>query len=409
VVKQIWTLCWKELRLWSQKVDHWVVVFVVPLVFIGIIGASFSEGGTPTVAVYAVNEDEGEWGKKVMSALRDSKNLEIEVLEDRAEADRLIGAGRRMAALVVPAGFSDALFTDQGGRVEVIVDPARDEKAKIAKGLAQAALIRFIVNAEVSRAMRQALDNIVQDVDAETIEPDERNMLIEFMSAGFEAVISKQVLKAIDDPQVKVEMVSAVGETTEAVPTAFVYVVPGFSVIFCFFLVKDVAVMVVDEREAGTLSRLLAAPITRGGILIGKALPLFGLAFVQLVSIFVLASAVFDLELGNWGAMLLVLLSTAAVVAGLGIAIAAIVRTEGQAGGLTIVLILALAAVGGAMGEGSAIPVLKNVSPHYWSIMGIQNVMARGMGLEGVWLPCTVLLALMVVLSVIGVLRFKFD
>ena len=46
MLRQIWALSWKELRLWIQKVDQWMVLFVAPILFIVILGASFSGEGT---------------------------------------------------------------------------------------------------------------------------------------------------------------------------------------------------------------------------------------------------------------------------------------------------------------------------------------------------------------------------
>ena len=39
MLKQVWTLCRQELRLWMQRVDHWAVLFVVPMVFVSVFHA----------------------------------------------------------------------------------------------------------------------------------------------------------------------------------------------------------------------------------------------------------------------------------------------------------------------------------------------------------------------------------
>lgn len=410
MLTQVWVLAWKEFRLWLRTWDNWFTLFLLPILFVGIIGASFTgEEGIPTVAAYVVNEDTGDGARDVMAALRDSPNLDLEELADRAEADRLIGAGKRMAALVIPSGFTDALLTDEGARVEVIVDPARDEKAKIVKGLAQASLVRFIVDAEVSRAMKQGMDNILGDVGTETLDAEDRGMLMDFLLAGFRAVVSKQVLKSVDDPQVKLKLESAVGETQLNVSPVMLATVPGFSLIFVFFLVAHLASTVVTEREGGTLPRLLSMPVSRTAVLVGKALPFFALAVVQLVLVFWVSSIVFRYSVGDLWAMGLIMLCTAAVVAGLGIMIAALAQTEGQAGGLTIVLIFVLAAIAGCFGEGSAIPGLRSVSPHYWALSAFQDVLARGAGVADVLLPCGVLLGMALVCLAIGSTRFRFE
>jgi ABC-2 type transport system permease protein len=314
-----------------------------------------------------------------------------------------------MAAIVVPAGFSEALLTDAGGRLELIVDPARDEQSKIVNGLTQASLLRFIVDAEISRGLRKAVDGVLGDTQAGEGSGENRGLLMDFLEAGLRGVLSKQVLKAIEDPLIKVERVAAVGEPPSATPTAMVYMVPGFALMFVFFLVKDLATKVVEERETGTLPRLLMAPVSRGVILIGKALPFFLLAVLQLLASFAIASAVFDYPMAQPLAMALVAVCTAASVAGLGIMIAALAKTEGQAGGLTILIVLVMGVVGGVLGPAASVPGLRNLTPHYWALQGFTDVMARGVGIASVWLPCVVLLGIAAVTLAVGITRFRFE
>ena len=108
MLRQIWAMTRKEIKLAAQYRGQWVLVFLTPIIFIAVMGATFGNSGVPTVAVYLVNEDEGRLGKQVVSALRDEPTLALEILADRAEADRLVGEGQRMAAIVIPAGFSAA-------------------------------------------------------------------------------------------------------------------------------------------------------------------------------------------------------------------------------------------------------------------------------------------------------------
>ena len=89
--------------------------------------------------------------------------------------------------------------------------------------------------------------------------------------------------------------------------------------------------------------------------------------------------------------------------------IAALAKTEGQAGGLTVLIVLLMGVVGGAMGPASAVPGLRNLTPHYWALQGFTDVMARGVGIASVWLPCVVLLGIAAITFVVGVTRFRFE
>jgi ABC-2 type transport system permease protein len=128
-MNQIIAMTRKELLLWAKKPGSWIIVFVVPLLFIWIVGSVFGENGTPVVTIYAVNADDSQEARQVMRALRNFDNLKLEELETRQEADRRVGTGERMAAVIVPEGFGSALLTKLGAKVEIIVDPARSEQA----------------------------------------------------------------------------------------------------------------------------------------------------------------------------------------------------------------------------------------------------------------------------------------
>jgi hypothetical protein len=72
MMKQILAMTRKEILLWAQKPGSWVIVFVVPILFIWIIQAVFGSSGIPVVTVYAVNEDDSRRSRQVMRALRDA-------------------------------------------------------------------------------------------------------------------------------------------------------------------------------------------------------------------------------------------------------------------------------------------------------------------------------------------------
>jgi ABC-2 type transport system permease protein len=185
--------------------------------------------------------------------------------------------------------------------------------------------------------------------------------------------------------------------------------ISGFSLTFVFFLVPNLAATVVDEREVGTLRRLLATPASRGAILLGKVLPYFLLAMVQLVVLFSVCHAAFDVEMGGAPLALgAVMVCAAASVAGLGIMSAAVAKTKAQAGSVPTIVIIAMAIVSGCVVPYIAVPGIKCATPHYWALLGFENVMVRGMGFSGVLLPCGVLLAFAAAFLVIGVWRFRF-
>jgi ABC-2 type transport system permease protein len=468
---QILAMMRKDLWLWGQKPGSWIIIFVIPLLFIWIMQAVFGSSGTPVVTIYAVNEDESQESEQVMQALRQADNLKLDVLATRGEADRFVGAGERMAAVVIPEGFGSALNTTHGARIDIIIDPARSEQANIVIGLLNAALGPFIIDAEVSRSVESSVAQVIDLADLqptevitpeptfeETIEitpsseetlgfeptldltseptsdisellgetpestqpvpgedqnngQDNQNETLRlFFIAAIKGVVSNQVQDSLDNPQVQlVEKPFEENQQTRK-PSLLDNLVPGYSLMFMFFLISNLAQTVVEERETGTLRRLLSAPVPRSRILLGKMLPYFLIAVVQMVFILLASKFLFKLNLGGSPIALGgLIIASALSMAGLGILIAAFSRTEGQANGLAMIIVLAMAVVSGAMFPSISIPGLQTITPHYWAIQGFLNVISRGQGIEGIMLPAGILISMAAIFFTIGAIRFRFE
>jgi ABC-2 type transport system permease protein len=413
---QIFAMMRKELRLWAQKPGSWIVVFVVPLLFIWIMQAVFGSSGTPVVTVYAVNQDLTPESERVMSALRSSQNLEIEVLPTREEADRRVGAGERMAAIIVPPGFAQNLTTEDGARIQIIIDPARAEQANILIGLVNAALGPIMVDAEVTRGVSAGVNQVLEGLQSsqQPGQPLDMNRLRNFFTSAINGVVSNQVQAAMEDPQIKLDVQSHAPNALDVAlirpPSLLDYLVPGYSLMFMFFLISNLAVTVVEEKQTGTLRRLLVAPLPRSRILLGKMLPYFLIGVVQFVFVLLASKLIFGIDLGSsWVGLAIIIIASALAMAAMGVLVAAFAQSEGQADGLAIVLVLSMAIISGAMFPTIQIPGLQVITPHYWAMQGFLNVISRGMGAEGALMPAGVLLTMAAVFFTIGAIRFRFE
>lgn len=444
-MQKILAITRKEFLVWARRPGSWILIFIVPVVFIWIVQTVFGSSGTPVVTIYAVSEDRGADAARVMAALRSASNLKVEELKTRDEASRRVGTGERMAAVVVPYGFGDALKTPDGAKVEIIVDPARAEQANIVIGLVNAALAPVIVDAEVNRGVESSVAQVVQLMQGtptpagaaqaevpgltltpagtitpsftqtpEALEPAAQptgDTLTRFFSAAVKGIVSSQVQQAMDNPQVTVtETPNQVSNTPLRAPSLLDYLVPGYCLMFVYFLIPNLAVSVVDERRSGTLRRMLVAPIPRSQILLGKMLPYCLIAAGQFVFVLVVSKLAFSIDLGNnYLALGLLILASSLAMACLGILIAAIAHSEAQADGLGAVLVLILAIASGAAFPSISIPGLQNLTPHYWAIQGFLNLVARGQGTNGILLPVGILLSMSAVFFTIGAVRFRFE
>lgn len=400
--RKMMSIAYKEFRLWLQSPGNWLTVFLVPLAFIGIFGATFQQG-IPVITVYAVNEDKGELGSEIITLLEKSENLELEMLATQEEADELVNKGSRMAAVVIPENFSESVTTEDGAPLLVIIDPAQASQAGIVTGLVQEALIKPIVYAEIERAISGLFEG-------QSVEGVDENLFKTFINAGIKAVVAKSVNEAIDDPLIKVEAKPYAEEATQGKISIFSQLAPGFAMLFAFFMVSHLADAVVTERSAGTLRRLMSTPLSKASLLLGKALPFFIMAMIQMIFILWFSNQFFGLPLGNSPlALMVIIIATSLTVAGLGILVAGLARTPTQSGAVAIFVVLAMGVASGSMMPQIKIEGIGLITPHHWALEGIQNVIARGMGLEGVLMQSGILLGMAVLFFVIGAWRFKYE
>jgi len=118
-----------------------------------------------------------------------------------------------------------------------------------------------------------------------------------------------------------------------------------------------------------------------------------------------------------WGSdplpVALVLLALVLASTGLGVMISALVRTRSQMSAIAPVLSTALAMLGGCYWPIEITsPLMQRIAlltPTGWAMVGLKDVVARGMGLEAVVLPVAVLLAFGLGCLAIGIPRMKLE
>jgi ABC-2 type transport system permease protein len=196
--------------------------------------------------------------------------------------------------------------------------------------------------------------------------------------------------------------------------------VPGFTVLFVFLTAQSTARSVYDEKKTGSFRRLLAAPISKASLLIGKIIPNFGLALIQFVIIFLFGSVV----LGWLGFATISLgkdlpgLALAAVVIALcssamGILIASLARTQAQIGGLSTLLLWGLGIVGGSIVPPfileQVLGPVPMISPHFWANRALNDLLLRNLSLTNVLPEIGALLGFTALFIAIGLWRFDFE
>lgn len=397
----------KDVKLLLRDPMAFGTLLVMPIIFIVIL--SFALGPAFNVAelkitVPTLDQDGSDASRHLVELLRQAGGLDIkEVPADRLDAERdRVRKGKDVAALVIPAGFGAALDGGQTAELRVLMDPADTTGGEIVRGVVMGTSQQLAAEGRALQLVQTLVERLpnTAGVDKQALQDDiQAEVAQQVESGGGEGIsVAKEVagLEARDTPDVYEQNV------------------PGYTVLAVFFLVTSLSTSILAERRDGTFRRLLATPIRRSYILLGKLLAYTIVGFAQVALLFAFGHFVFGMRLGDQPLGLVIV--TAALVpaaTGLGIFVATLATSEQQAGGLSTLSVLALAALGGSMVPRFVMPEAMQkiglVTPHAWAIDGYQDVIVRGAGIADVLPQAGVLLAFAVVFFALGVLRFRFD
>jgi ABC-2 type transport system permease protein len=188
----------------------------------------------------------------------------------------------------------------------------------------------------------------------------------------------------------------------------------GQLVTWVFIPLIGISGMFAFERQKGTLRRLLTSPTSKTTFLLGTLLGQVLTALVQMLLLIGFGILVMKL---NWArdpaALFLILVSSALAAAALGTTLGTFVKTEGQASGLSIIMGMVMAMLGGCWYPLELFPqfvrsVVK-VLPTTWAMDGMLDILVRGKDALAVLPSACVLLGFAVVFFTIGIVRFRYE
>jgi len=253
----------------SPDVVFWVIVFPVLILSIFIPIFAPVKQITLEVKVAAVVLDHGDYAKKLVEVIRNasSETLKISVVEYSSIEAALnkLKRGKVDAVLVIPEGFSKNL-SETVAKIEVYMNP-RKEKSQMSASI---------------------LQGIIEEAFATSIKYERLAALaVEIAPQNFQAVYNK-IIEASEPLSVEVKEVKEMGIDPYILRGFFIMTVIAMAALFDG--VYSGALAFVEEKDYGTLRRVLSTPISPWELLIGKTLS--GIILVFIASVLSVAWAV---------------------------------------------------------------------------------------------------------------------
>ncbi len=355
----------KEVRQLFRDPKTKRVIFVAPILQLMLFGYAVNTD-VRHVPTALVDHDRTADSRELVEALTASGYFTIVETSDRSsDLGDALDHGRAVAAIEIPAGYSADLAAGRSPSVQLLIDGTNSNTATVAQGYAGRIVQEF--GAEI--AARTGTAPLGIEVRAR---------------AWFNPSLESQVYN---------------------VPAVIGVIV----LLMCLLLT---ALAVVREREVGTLEQLLVSPLTAGELMLGKTIPVAGIAIMQLTVVTAIALLWFDTPLrGSVPALLLA--AVLFIVAGLslGLYISTISSTQQEAFLSMFLFLLPAIILSGFLYPIDNMPdffrwlTFANPLRHFIEI--VRAIFLKGAGLSDLWIQFTVLATMAAGGLVIATKRFR--
>jgi ABC-2 type transport system permease protein len=379
----------KDLKARIRDRSALLIGIVVPLGLAYIFNLIFSgiSGGSSAIDIGVVDQDHGPvaqaFVQDVLGPVSRSGLIAVRAESTESGARSLTANGTLNAVIVIPAGFSDAVQANGPASMKVIGNVDSPISTEIARSIAEA------YAAELNRVRLS-----VAAIAASSSTPLSSDQL---STIAHKAATTTAPLAVRD-----------VSSSNKQLDQKSFYSA-GMAVFFLFFTVQFGVMSLLEERNDGTLSRLLAAPISKASILAGKLATSFMLGTISMAVLAIATTLMFGASWGN--PMGVAILIVAAVLSATGITalIASIARSAEQASNWQTIVAVLLGLVGGTFFPVSQAPGILStitfIAPQAWFLRGLGDL--RGGDLSAIWLPVLAMLLFALVTGGIAMTRMR--
>jgi ABC-2 type transport system permease protein len=361
---RVFTVAVKDIKILLRDRMAFAMLLGMPIMLIVVLSFALKsefEEGALELTLPVIDHDGSAASERLVEAIDETEGVNVRVrsADEEAALREDVRDGDRLAALIIPAGFSDT----REASLTLIMNPNESKSEGI---------VRSVVMSAADRASGSARDDGASG-----------RVVTQLTDASREAGVYEQN-------------------------------VPGYAILAAFFMTMFVAGSLLAERFLGTFRRLHSMPVSRVTVFTGKMLAAFGVGVVQMTLLFAFGFVVFGLRLGDQPLGLIpVTLGVVAAATGLGVLVAGFARTDQQATAFGTLIVLTMAALGGSMVPRVIMPdamrTIGLITPHAWAIEAYQDVIVRDQGFASVLPAFAVLLAFAAVFFAIGVSRFRFQ
>jgi ABC-2 type transport system permease protein len=355
-------------------------VFILPIGIVLLIGAQFSGDFTPRIGVVSAGQ---EFGSELLAGLEDSDAVAPQEYASEDELLLAVERGNVAAGVTVPDDADSAL--SNGTPIEV----------------------GFVTRPDgTGPQLRAVVSDVVGDL---ALQPSAVAFAV---AQGADRAGAETVARAAEQEAVEIGVTTSyAGEALFEGAGQFEIGASSQLVLFMFLTGLTGSAALIQSRQLGVTTRMFGTPTSVGTILAGEALGRFVITLTQGLYIMLATLLLFRVDWGNPFASGAVVIVFAAVGAGAAMLFGTVFRNDQQAGGVSVVAGIGLAALGGSMLPlelfSDSMKTVARFTPHAWANEAFAEILRRGGGITDVLPELGALAGFAIVLLTIAAWRMR--
>ncbi len=299
-MKKLFLIGFKDLKIAFRDKAALILMLLAPFLLtlgLGVVTGRFSGGsssGISHIPVVLVNQDGKQLGNALVDAFQ-SKDLDELVdpslSNDTTSAFSLVDENKAVAAIVIPAGFTESVIPPQGQtspgaavQLELYTNPTTPTSVGVIKTI----LDEFISQVEVGRVGGEV--TVTQLVSSGRLQAQQAQAI------GLTAGIS-QANEAGQSQSITLNNVTTSGEAVKFDVLALL--APSMALMFLMYTVSHGGRTLLTERNQGTLPRLLVSPTMPVQVLGGKMIGIFLTGVAQMLILILGTTTNFPITVGR--------------------------------------------------------------------------------------------------------------
>ncbi|KLU62386.1 inner membrane transport permease YbhR [Peptococcaceae bacterium CEB3] len=349
----------KELRKLVREKGNFVYLLIMPMVFMVLFHFLFAAGES-NVKVNILDADHSPLSRQLIQVMDKTPGFQVTELSGSVQsAGQQVSNGKLSSVVIIPQGFAARVVNHQPAQIAIKSGPQASASAGVLAG-------------------------VLQQIAAKLADPT----------------------RPPSPVQVKLEQAS--GTVSPSIATQ---IVPGYTVMFVFYIMITILRSLFKEKESGILERVRTTPLKAFQYMLGMWFPQVIAAMVQITVLFAFGHWLLQLQLHNYAMLFLLSLALSLCATALGMMLTMLVGSENQ--GMALIQLLSL---GGAALAGLWMPLdmlppgmqtLAHILPQYWAMQGYQAILFQTGNLQILWQGIGILTGIALVAILIAATRYN--